>query len=570
MIARHSNCDSSQLAQMIADTLSEQQQLEVTQHLDHCDVCQSKMEQLTAEESWWVESKNTLSSLCEQSSLQNVHTEEPTVAGPQTLSTQGRQNTDLNLGDHYDSSQGERSHWVLGLLADSDDPSAIGAVDSMPIYSVIGQGGMGVVLKARDQSLQRYLAIKLLSPMLSSTGAARQRFFREAQSAASVVHPNIVPIYAISGDRSLPYIVMPYIGGGNLQQYLDREGPLSLQRTLSIGLQVAEGLVAAHAQGIIHRDIKPANLMLDEGGFRTMLTDFGLARALDDATLTGSGLIAGTPQYMSPEQACGAVVDARSDLYSLGAVLYALATGRSPVQGESTLDILRRIHDETPRRLTQINESYPTWFEDLVSQLMEKDVNKRVASAEEAAQLLRGSLAHARSPHQVTLPDSLTRTKLAQKQIWFTSIAVLAFTLLGLFAFWPEGKDTDIAKSMQDDSQSVGGSSSRSAGQASEELSDTEEKNPRESPLGATPTDQSLSPNTSDALDNRPNFPPATQPLVNFPPVRPDSALPGDTQWFGLEANKLLDNAQSELDRLRLELGQTTVTPNPHYSGDGE
>ncbi len=331
----------------------------------------------------------------------------------------------------------------------------------MAVESVVGQGGMGVVLKARDRSLQRFLAIKLLSPMLAGSGAARQRFFREARAAAAIVHPNIVPIYAVSAERSLPYLVMPYIGGGNLQHVLDTHGPLPLERSLSIGLQVAEGLAAAHQQGIVHRDIKPGNLMLDEGGFRIMITDFGLARALDDATLTGSGLLAGTPQYMSPEQARGTAIDHRSDIYSLGAVLYAMATGRPPVRGDSTLEILRRIGEEPPKSIVGINETYPVWYERLVQLLMAPHANQRPQSAEQVTELLRAALAHARSPHKTTLPVILrTPSRLHLRGHYIvTAIGLALFaitTLVGsCWALFPRGTSPTTTNAANDSSQTM-------------------------------------------------------------------------------------------------------------------
>src|SRR5262249_23305682 len=153
--------------------------------------------------------------------------------------------------------------------------------------------------------------------------AARRRFAREAKAAAAVVHDNVVPIHHVDTASGLPYLVMQYVPGPSLQQRLDASGPLELEEILRIGMQTAEGLAAAHAQGIVHRDVKPANILLENGVERVRLTDFGLARTVDDATQTQSGLLAGTPAYMAPEQARGEALDHRADLFSLGSVLYA-------------------------------------------------------------------------------------------------------------------------------------------------------------------------------------------------------------------------------------------------------
>ncbi|MFK7737188.1 MAG: serine/threonine-protein kinase [Pirellulaceae bacterium] len=426
--------DEVALTEMLEDRLSLEEQFKLTEHLDRCDSCQRRLEGLTANATWWEDTKSVLQSLEEET---QHDFELPSLSGLTPIREPVASSLSTSLGDgqapnqHDTAQQVAADHWVIDLLDTSDEPDALGAIDAMPVDSIVGQGGMGVVLRVRDPELPRHLAVKLLSPMLANSGAARQRFLREAQAAASVVHPNIVPIYSVNAQHKLPYLVMPFVGGGNLQQILDREGPLPLDRVLAIGNQVAEALSEAHAQGIVHRDIKPANLLLDEGGFRVLLTDFGLARALDDATLTASGMIAGTPQFMSPEQAAGKTVDSRSDIYSLGAVLYALATGRPPAHGDSTLDVLRKIHEQDPEPAYTINERLPKWFQHLLDQLMQKDLEARIPRANQAAELIRGALAHVRSPHQVALPESLQPSsgKFAWSKIAMT-LVLGAFLLL--------------------------------------------------------------------------------------------------------------------------------------------
>src|SRR5205814_9742171 len=170
--------------------------------------------------------------------------------------------------------------------------------------------------------------IKVMAPQLAASATARRRFTREARAAAAVTHDHVVTIHAVEDAGPLPHIVMQFVAGTSLQDRLDRTGPLPLAEVLRIGMQTASGLAAAHAQGLVHRDVKPANILLENGVERVKLTDFGLARAADDASLTHSGQVAGTPAYMSPEQAEGKPVDARSDLFSLGSVLYAMLAGR--------------------------------------------------------------------------------------------------------------------------------------------------------------------------------------------------------------------------------------------------
>lgn len=451
MIARQPACDVEQLSEMLGDRLDVRQQALVTRHLDECTYCQQQLERLAADDTWWLDAQQTLLDL--QAEPAECRATLRGDSSPTTLSPNGQSVSRAESAETADLAPYQ--HWVLGLLQPTDDAKLLGLIDGLAVEAVIGQGGMGVVLRARDPNLQRYLAIKLLSPMLAGTGAARQRFFREARAAAAVVHPNIVPIYAVSAERSLPYLVMPLVAGGNLQHAIDQDGPLPLERSLSIGLQVAEGLAAAHRQGIVHRDIKPANLLLDEGGFRILITDFGLARALDDATLTASGLLAGTPQYMSPEQARGAELDHRTDIYSLGAVLYAMATGRPPVRGASTLEILRRISEESPRSIVELNPSYPLWYQGLVQLLMATKSSERIQSAEQVAELLRGALAHARAPLHVPLPTAL-QSNTGRRQTWLSVAAVLLICVgFAINATLPWSNPAQPSQSNTSDSRSA-------------------------------------------------------------------------------------------------------------------
>src|SRR5215472_18420835 len=186
---------------------------------------------------------------------------------------------------------------------------------------------MGIVLKAFEPALHRPVAIKVLAPALAGSATARRRFTREAQAAAAVSHDHVVTVHGVSEAEGLPYLVMQYVAGESLQQRLDRTGPLEVAEVVRIGLQAASGLAAAHAQGLIHRDVKPANILLEGGLARVKITDFGLARTADDVGLTQAGVVAGTPEYMAPEQARGEQVDSGADLFSLGSVLYACCTG---------------------------------------------------------------------------------------------------------------------------------------------------------------------------------------------------------------------------------------------------
>ncbi|WP_020473553.1 protein kinase domain-containing protein [Zavarzinella formosa] len=255
------------------------------------------------------------------------------------------------------------------------------------MLQIIGRGGFGVVFRAFDEVLHRVVAVKALSPQMAATSPARKRFVREARSSAGVRHENMVQVYEV-GEQPLPYIAMEFIPGETLQQRLDRDGPIDVLDVLGIGRQIAAGLAAAHAADLIHRDIKPANIMLEGGTRRVRITDFGLARAADDASITQSGMIAGTPMYMAPEQATGEPLDQRADLFSLGSVLYVMVSGRPPFRANGALAVLRRVVEDTPRPIREIIPETPSWLCDIISKLHAKNPEERYKSAREVAGVL--------------------------------------------------------------------------------------------------------------------------------------------------------------------------------------
>jgi WD40 repeat protein len=286
------------------------------------------------------------------------------------------------------------------------------------VLEVLGRGGMGVVLKAFDPELKRCVAIKALAPHLAQSSLAKQRFAREAQAAAAVVHPNVMAIHQVRPVGRLPFLVMPLVAGESLAERLARRGSLDLTETLRIGMQTAAALDAAHEQGLVHRDVKPANILLEKGVERVLLADFGLARAGDDVALTRWGIIAGTPQYMSPEQARGEPLDGRSDLFSLGCILYEMATGVSPFRADSVMATMRRLVEESPPAMTALNPQIPRWFVALVGRLLEKDPARRFVTAKDVAALLEGCLAHVQQPDGAPLPTELAALPAARNSGW--------------------------------------------------------------------------------------------------------------------------------------------------------
>ena len=255
-------------------------------------------------------------------------------------------------------------------------------------YSVrrsVGHGGMAQVYEGTDTVLGRTVAIKVLAPQFARDEAFVARFRREAQAAASLNHPGVVSVYDTGSDDGVHYIVMEYVAGRTLAQVLEQEGRLQPERAAEIARSVAQALSFAHSAGIIHRDVKPANIMLGSGG-GVKVMDFGIARALSSQTLTQTATVLGTASYLSPEQAQGEAVDARSDIYSLGVVLYEMLTGRPPFSGDSPVAVAYKHVREDPPLPSSIAPEVPQELEAIVMKAMAKNPANRYASAQEMAE----------------------------------------------------------------------------------------------------------------------------------------------------------------------------------------
>ena len=378
-----SNCPRpDRLLRLLGDDLPEIEQTELVAHLDSCPDCRGALDRLAARSGLW----NDLALLRDD------------PPGPST--------GDRSKGPEAVPPDDEDI--PMGLLEPPDEPGHLGKLGPYDVLRLIGRGGMGIVFLARDRALDRLVAIKLLTPGMAATGAARRRFAREAKAAAAVVHEHVVTIHAVDTlPQGVPYLVMQYIAGKSVQELIDRGKAPELAEILRIGSQAAGALAAAHAQGLIHRDIKPANILLENGVERVKITDFGLARAVDDDTISQSGVVAGTPQYMSPEQARGEPIDHRTDLFSLGSVLYALCTGQAPFRGNSSMATLKRVCEQTPRPIQALNPEIPSWLVKIIERLHAKDPADRYDSAADVADLLGRCLAHVQQPASVPLPAEL-------------------------------------------------------------------------------------------------------------------------------------------------------------------
>ncbi|MDG2013811.1 MAG: serine/threonine-protein kinase [Pirellulaceae bacterium] len=378
-------CDGRRLDAMLQSDTPCDDQEELLVHLENCELCQHRLSENAASKEDW---KRITEAIASRSGAKGAA---PRIEAP-TLDQQTMSWTE-STSKH--------------LLSPPSHPEMLGRLGRYEIEKLIGSGGMGIVFKAFDSELNRSVAIKMLAPYLSASGSARQRFSREARAAAAVVHQHVVHIHNVETDRDAPIIVMQYVSGESLQARIDREGPLELVEILRIGMQVADGLAAAHDQGLVHRDIKPANILLEEAVDRSLITDFGLARAVDDASLTSSGAPLGTPQYMSPEQALTQTVDKRSDLFSLGSTLYAMCTGRPPFRAETSLGVMRRITDSLPTPVREINPEIPEWMCQLIAKLMSKQKQDRFQNATEVHEVLEAALGYVQNPSANPLPKIL-------------------------------------------------------------------------------------------------------------------------------------------------------------------
>jgi serine/threonine-protein kinase len=413
-------CDWRRLDLFLRDRLPEGSRPDLEAHLLVCPACRDKLDELAGGTRWWTDVRRYLGGdgACQFT--------QPPDGSDQDLAT------------------------VLGLdfLEPSQHPTSLGRLGPYEVLEVLGKGGWGIVLKAFEPALHRPVAIKVLAAAYAAHGPARKRFAREAQAAAAVIHDNVISVHAVNAEATPPYFVMALIVGQSLEQRIARTGPLLLPEILRIGMQTASGLAAAHAQGLVHRDIKPANIMLENGIERVKITDFGLARAVDDASLSQSGSVAGTPQYMAPEQARGEAVDQRADLFSLGSTLYAMCTGQAPFRGDGALAVLRQVCDVEPVPIRARNPDIPAWLEGVIRKLHAKDPASRFQSAAEVAELLERCLAHVQQPTRHPLPplaDALGRQldphspPRSRRPRWFAVATCAAALVVGVgVALWSQ------------------------------------------------------------------------------------------------------------------------------------
>ncbi len=425
-------CDTIELEDLLHEDCDLTRQSEIEQHLETCEQCQSRLSRLAADEEFWTQTATQLSTV-EQIELPERLTSRLNTTSTFVIPTIESQSLQPNSA----AVSGSDADWTR-VLDPPSHPEMLGKIDQFEVDSKIGQGGMGIVLKGFDRELNRAVAIKILAPYLASNGTARKRFAREAQAAAAVVHPNVVPIYSVDSSPTRPYIVMQLVPGNSLQTLVQQKGPLEPKDIVRVSMQIAAGLAAAHNQGLIHRDVKPGNILIERDVSRVMITDFGLARAVDDAGMTQTGWLAGTPHYMSPEQSRGDDLDPRSDLFSLGSLMYFLATGREPFRGDKPYAVIQKIINQQPTDAMALNADIPVALSDIIEKLLEKDPKNRFQTAGEVSHILEHYLAHLQQPKKTPAPKRILTVRRKRRRSWIAAgIVSLVFVSLGAYFLVP-------------------------------------------------------------------------------------------------------------------------------------
>ena len=403
--------NDSQLLKLVDVSVSVQEQRRFEDHLESCASCRDRLDGIAG--SVAVPAPNDADTT-RQTSAELTHA----IARLQSFEA-------LREASGSDGQQ-------FPFLSPSSRPNCLGCLGKYEILHILGEGGMAVVFAAWDPTLNREVAIKVPSSRLIASPKSRERFLREARSAAAVKHDNIVTVHAVENGAELTYLVMERIEGPSLAERLDRDGPLPIEEVAQIGIEIAAALQAAHARGLVHRDIKPGNILLEGPAGRVKVSDFGLAKSQIDVSLTGSGVLAGTPEFMSPEQANEQEATELSDLFSLGSVLYVACSGESPFRGKTAVTTLRRVCSDEVTPLHEVDPQIPRWFSDVVQWLMSKEPGGRPQSAKEVMELLSERESARRSAHTKQQQPVPTRPSTVPRVSRWTGLTLVAVAVVAI------------------------------------------------------------------------------------------------------------------------------------------
>lgn len=406
------HCETESLRRYLLGESTPEQIAMIEEHLTDCVACQNQIRDGAAPDDFWVDTAEALGQPAELLGLDDESVDR-LVSGKQPFGRESEVPQSQRITVDGSTSDTQRqpitSAMLLKHLRDWCDPpltaESIGKIDNYLIVEIVGHGGMGVVLRAIDMQLGRTVAIKtLLQPSAIDTGSC-DRLLREAQAVASLKHEHVIDMHSIGHWRNVPFIVMPFVQGGTLGDHA-RDHSFSPEQIIDVARQIAEALAAAHRSGLVHRDIKPSNVLLENGLEHVVLADFGLARVGGDFTVTQTGMAPGTPQWMSPEQAVAATVDHRSDQFSLGSMMYWMATGKCPFDSDSCYAILMKLVNEEATPIAELSSSTPEYLTVLIRRMMMKTPEDRFGDMGQVAALLKSCLVHLRDGHS-PLPEEL-------------------------------------------------------------------------------------------------------------------------------------------------------------------
>lgn len=396
-------------------------------HLNQCQPCGDTINNLNV--------NDTFVSLTDQAKFQSGNTSESSdeVVVDMLIEKLVQQSTQTNQLDFGSTPPSARITEVVQLLQPSQIKNHLGRLSHYEVQEVLGVGATSVVFLAHDEQLHRQVALKVLRPSLGQQ--ARERFLAEARAAAAIDHENVITIFQVGIEGELAFMAQQWLPGETLQTKVETNQSFDLDWIRNLAIQLAEGLAAAHRKNLIHRDIKPANIWIESERNRAIILDFGLVRVADDGpNMTETGMIAGTPMYMSPEQARGRDIDQRSDLFSLGCVLYQICTGRTPFKATNTLALLDLIQNSEPIAPRELNSNVPADLSALIKVMLNKDPDRRPQSASQLIEWIKNPSTMKAEIARLTSKKSVSQkpAQISRKAFWLWGAA--AVILISLFA----------------------------------------------------------------------------------------------------------------------------------------